>query len=605
MKSLKSHLNNEDGSGLILALMTLMVLSVLGLSLGAITIGSHRLSSVNRDTTSAYYIAEAGVNQAYEEIESIVLSAYEGSSTQDSFFDKIDGSADKYIDGASVGDFGEQFGDSPKATVHLTKENGDSENIISYTLISEGSVDNKSRVVEKKFEVTWVDKDTGNNLPFFPQNAALISRSKIDMTGSAGIFGDVHIDSTENNSIVFDGNAGVKNGTIFYHPSADSNNLIKMPSYYNPAEYPLRKRNDPLPWVDYRQFIENYKAKPDYKSKINSNNFESLADFRYVHTPYNSHMVIQNNNINLSTWMIKSYDLDLNKDTKINDIVVGDRSTLNIETTRNTKINNIVINSSDLNLKAKENSNSIEINNLTLNSSNITIETGDRDIDIHLNNITINNNRIRFIGSGNVNIFVENSLKLNNGTIELDGSGKFEFLVDEYHHNNGQLKIQNVSKVDMNILSEFVFSSGTINNSASAKSSNLNINYFGTEKLSIGGAVFMMGNLYINQADLILKGSGNVQGLVLSKGSTVDIDGGSINNSLILAPFASMDITGSGTVNGVVVADKINMSGGTRIQYNDYYLSDLPSDSSGTVTDPSISPSRENIIQSEPIVEPQ
>ncbi|MDZ7835806.1 MAG: pilus assembly PilX N-terminal domain-containing protein [Alkalibacterium sp.] len=66
------YIKNEEGSGLVLALMTLLVLSVLGASLGAVTVGSFKLGDVNRDDTSAYYIAEAGANMAYEEMEEVL-----------------------------------------------------------------------------------------------------------------------------------------------------------------------------------------------------------------------------------------------------------------------------------------------------------------------------------------------------------------------------------------------------------------------------------------------------------------------------------------------------------------------------------------------------
>lgn len=70
------HINifkKEDGAGLVLALMVLMVLAVLGVAVAGVTIGSHKLGDISRDSNSAYYIAEAGANLAYDEIESGVL----------------------------------------------------------------------------------------------------------------------------------------------------------------------------------------------------------------------------------------------------------------------------------------------------------------------------------------------------------------------------------------------------------------------------------------------------------------------------------------------------------------------------------------------------
>ena len=80
---------DEKGSGLVLTLMVLLVLSVLGVSIGALTLGSYRLSDANRDDTSAYYVAEAGAVAAYESIQSQVLGAYESNATEGSFYDHV------------------------------------------------------------------------------------------------------------------------------------------------------------------------------------------------------------------------------------------------------------------------------------------------------------------------------------------------------------------------------------------------------------------------------------------------------------------------------------------------------------------------------------
>lgn len=52
---------NEQGSALVYTLMVLLLLSLLGLSVGMVTVGSYKLSDSNRDYTSAYYIAELGL----------------------------------------------------------------------------------------------------------------------------------------------------------------------------------------------------------------------------------------------------------------------------------------------------------------------------------------------------------------------------------------------------------------------------------------------------------------------------------------------------------------------------------------------------------------
>ena len=143
---------DEKGSGLVLTLMVLLVLSVLGVSIGTLTLGSYRLSDANRDDTSAYYVAEAGAVAAYEEIQSQVLSAYESDATEGSFYDHVSTIVTSKNGQSSV-DFGEQFGSDP--TAKITTAKNDSKN---YTITSIGEVDGKKRTVTKQFTVNWVEE---------------------------------------------------------------------------------------------------------------------------------------------------------------------------------------------------------------------------------------------------------------------------------------------------------------------------------------------------------------------------------------------------------------------------------------------------------------
>lgn len=189
-----NKLKNEEGSGLILALMTLMVLAVLGASLGTITIGSHRLSSVNRDSTSAYYIAEAGANQAFEEIKGYVYDAHESTSGQSSFFNRVDELANPYFGGQSINDFSSQFGDSPESVVTLSRvnENGVT---VSYELSSLGRVDGREREVIKAFDVTYVSESVNDIVPEAPQDVAIISEGEVDIKPNAEINGEIRVSS--------------------------------------------------------------------------------------------------------------------------------------------------------------------------------------------------------------------------------------------------------------------------------------------------------------------------------------------------------------------------------------------------------------------------
>ncbi|NLC27043.1 MAG: hypothetical protein GX777_10610, partial [Fastidiosipila sp.] len=167
----------EDGAGLVLALMVLMVLAVLGVTVAGVTIGSHKLGHISRDSNSAYYIAEAGANLAYEDIKSGVMPAYETSANSDlNYFSKITQLV-RAVDGKTYTDFSDQFGGQPLATV--TIEPTPSNDVKEYTIVSTGEINGTTRTVKKIFNVNWVERNSGIGLPPLPDDCALYIGGKI------------------------------------------------------------------------------------------------------------------------------------------------------------------------------------------------------------------------------------------------------------------------------------------------------------------------------------------------------------------------------------------------------------------------------------------
>lgn len=176
------HLREEKGSGLVLTLMVLLVLSVLGVAIGTLTLGSYRLSVANRDDTSAYYVAEAGAVAAYEEIQSKVLSAYETNATEDSFDAKVSAIVSEHNDRSADGSV-YHFDSGATATTKINPE--------TYTITSIGEVGGKKRTVTKQVTVNWVSKNTvGSGLPTLPTDAVLLTEGAIYIGGSSTITGD-------------------------------------------------------------------------------------------------------------------------------------------------------------------------------------------------------------------------------------------------------------------------------------------------------------------------------------------------------------------------------------------------------------------------------
>lgn len=192
----KLKLIKEEGSGLVLALMVLLVLSVLGASLGVVTIGSLQLSTVNRDSNSAYYIAEAGANMAYEELKGSARKSFENSENSTDFYTGINSDMKEFFIEKNYDKniFTRQHGNFPTAKVKLTKE--DTGDTRKYKIQSTGEVGGKERTVEKPVEIIWKPLDIQVEDPLsIPKGAAVIIKKDIEMNSSnVKIIGDLYIE---------------------------------------------------------------------------------------------------------------------------------------------------------------------------------------------------------------------------------------------------------------------------------------------------------------------------------------------------------------------------------------------------------------------------
>lgn len=192
IRSIKS----EKGSGLVLSLMVLLVLSVLGASLGVITIGSYRLADTNQDSNSAYYIAEAGANMAYEELKNEVMDAYEASETKNFFYtnkEGFKGVVDKVNGEGYSEEFATQNGKQPTAEISIEGPIGD-EDEREYIITSVGKINSKTRVAEKSVAISWFPKnsdETGLDIPYLPKNAAIVFKDSLAVGTNPEVNGNV------------------------------------------------------------------------------------------------------------------------------------------------------------------------------------------------------------------------------------------------------------------------------------------------------------------------------------------------------------------------------------------------------------------------------
>lgn len=137
--------------------MVLVVLSVLGTALATVSFANVKLTTIDRDYQSTYYIAEAGANQAYAEIKSLVEHAYETNNNQENFYNTLNELINNEVDGARYVNFESSFGENPEAniTVSLDTLSGSEHR---YSIKSKGYIGERNRTVETEFLIEWIEK---------------------------------------------------------------------------------------------------------------------------------------------------------------------------------------------------------------------------------------------------------------------------------------------------------------------------------------------------------------------------------------------------------------------------------------------------------------
>lgn len=297
MNKKRSEWANEEGSALVLTLMIFLVLTVLATSISFLTVGSFRLSDINRDGTSAFYIAEAGAKSAYEKAKQDVMNKYKDAPTMDAFYKSLDALF------LNTNRFDKQFSDDSTANVRFTATG---RNPRKYTLTSTGSVGGKTRTVQKQFDVSWVEKGGLGGFPAVPENAALMTKGNIELKVSAGkpFIGDIYTNSPDADDRVNIHNSSVdyRRTKLFYPSAKTKEELLTNPKLVTPIEFiPV---DTPIEWNKYENLFNNIKI-PEKSGKT-----KKIADINV--SPWKKYpLKIESEEIYISKLSITNYNNDI------------------------------------------------------------------------------------------------------------------------------------------------------------------------------------------------------------------------------------------------------------------------------------------------------
>lgn len=541
---------NEQGSALVYTLMVLLLLSLLGMSVGMVTVGSYRLASETQDSTSAYYIAEAGAETIYRNIESQVSKVYESSSTKNAYVSAIN-TLVRSVDDKIVENFQNQKNSQPEAHVKI-EQTGE----MKYIIISTGKVSGNERVVKKEFNINWIEKSKAINLPSTPPNAAIVARNKLSLTNGT-LNGTAYIDSKAKNAIFLKGGQGGYAGTIVYPLGVKQEDILDKSQIYEP--YPkLISREEKFYWNNYEDLLNAIKKDFNQPVTINKNTFERLPEEYFEKDQYNKYQVVTSDgSVLVNNWMFSHYDIKVNNNKYIPKLILdSDKST------------------------------------------NITFSSGAESLVI--DEISIGSGSKVFLkGSGNINIYLNKLTIQPAGSLDIEVDGHVTIRVDDLKVLSSKINIKNSNNVTIVVNKSLEFNNESmINNPGSSKQ--LLFVYRGSTP-NFSELTYMNANVFsINNSDALTIKNSSINGIFVTDSKSVSYSGGNASrqsNLIMIAPAADITLGEGYYINGTLIGNKVTLSGGGNL------MSKII-DSAGFYFDGGAENEAIDLITSTPIIEP-
>lgn len=476
---IKKLKNNEQGIALISVIMVLVVVSVLGVSLMGLAASNMKMSTGERSNQSTYYIAESGATLMMNEVNKQVLAAYTLTSTKDAFYVKAKENllANHFFNERDISTinpnitFEETYGDQPSAMVSVEIVD---ENLGEYKIVSKGTINNSTRVVEKEFKLRWVSKTTVV-LP----DAAIFVDGKITVdSNSATINGSIGTNSIEEDFIDVHPNFYLDETKykFFVGPGAPNGGKDVINKDFQNIEVlderiPLQlKTFNPTPNLPFPETIIYNNQGTAVTKNVRSNNG-------------NLDITVENSKIAAVDWTNGTNGL-----TKVPD----------------QDVYQMVLNNLNFNIGSS--------------NSRFEINIGTKNVELFVNGDFSVTNQLDVMGTGTLSIYV-------NGKIDLQNS-----LVNKVNiiKENGVEKItKRAGLAQINIYLRK--STTTVPKDVSITSTNtiLNANIYAEDADFTFNGGYFIGRL-ITEGDLIMSGNNNIGGQVI--GNTFSMTGNSLIN---------------------------------------------------------------------------
>lgn len=188
---MKRALKKQPGFALVMTILSLLIISILGLAIIEVTTSNFKMVKLDSSTQSAYYIAEAGVNYMIDSINTEVKTSYTEFGTGEEFFENIENLFTKNT--VTINKFESNNGQQPKAMVNVESigSTGDSRD---YKIESIGEIGNSKRKLSAVISINWAkqeDNELIKSILFYTQNFSFSGATVNAKLGSAVMDGIV------------------------------------------------------------------------------------------------------------------------------------------------------------------------------------------------------------------------------------------------------------------------------------------------------------------------------------------------------------------------------------------------------------------------------
>lgn len=314
-------IKNSRGYTLIAVLLVLVIFTVLSTAIIGMTVNTANNVRGEREDQSAFYIAEAGLNNTLAKINKLAKEQAEISKDELDFYNRLNVLLINNLNPDIS--FEGMFGEIPIANVQVSNIDSSTGEA---TIISIGQIGGKSRKLTRDFIIHFTavsvtpdnPKDEISNLPGntsgIPDGTVVFANKRLKFTEGARTYGNIGTNLPDSNSIYFNGGP-VLEGSIFV-PIGSESKAVNKPSSMKGIPEPLGLK-DPA-----KLLLTEFPTYPSFHYPENV----TVTD----NGGYNKKEVIKDGGLFVDNWLVKEYVLNLEKNISLRIIRINENNKLKI-----------------------------------------------------------------------------------------------------------------------------------------------------------------------------------------------------------------------------------------------------------------------------------